>query len=351
MAQQKKGGVVMKTIRNVMSAVCALGILLASSREAEAQAGNSNSGSTFAFPAIGTVPLVENYAARATAYVSIFAWAYKTNGQEAVYGSTGWAKGTNAVISKTQLDQQIIVPGLSIMLHNFCTNTDQTWDKSRGIIISISCIISDPNFDLSQSVLWYYNTIQLVKNSDGSWSVPDLSGFSTQLGDPMPFYVPNAQWARAEIGYKGDTDPFEVDDDLYDPGSSPLSSDGFVYLDTSYITDSSSTNGDFWMKITLFDGTNFQIFDGDGNPVPETPMVPALNQSGTNATVTVNGGDSGRGFVLQSSADLSAWTNCSPVTFISPTNDLPGALPSRFVYPVTNRALFFRTATTNLPPM
>jgi len=105
------------------------------------------------------------------------------------------------------------------------------------------------------------------------------------------------------------------------------------------------------MKITLFDSNTFQIFDGDGNPVPETPMVLALNQNGTNATVTVNGGDSGRGFVLQSSADLSAWTNCSPVTFISPTNDLPGALPSQFVYPVTNRSLFFRTATTNLPPM
>jgi hypothetical protein len=104
------------------------------------------------------------------------------------------------------------------------------------------------------------------------------------------------------------------------------------------------------MKITLFDNNTFQIFNGDGNLIPETPMVLAMNQNGTNATVTVDGGDSGRGFVLQSSAALTAWTNCSPITFISPTNDLPHALPSRFVYPSTNRSLFFRTAATNLPP-
>ena len=167
----------------------------------------------------------------------------------------------------------------------------------------------------------------------------------------MQFYVPNLQWARVEIGYKGDSYPFEVDDEFYDPGSDPIGSNGFLYLSPDDITNSATSGGIYWMKITLLDSNTFQIFNGDGNPVPETPMVPALNQSGTNATVTVNGGDSGRGFVLQSSADLTAWTNCSPVIFISPTNDLPNAVPSQFVYPSTNRSLFFRTATTNLPPM
>jgi hypothetical protein len=326
-------------------ACCAVGITVFGMMRAEAQTH------VFTFPPIGTLTNVENYAAKATTVVLIFSWAYKTNGQEANYGTTSWAKGTNIVTSKTQFDQQIIVPGLSnIMLYNFCTNTDPTWDKSKGVVVEVVCDIVTPNDDISQPSLWYYDTIQLVNNLDRSWSVPDLSGVSTQLEDRMPFYVPNANWARMEVGYKGDLDPFEVDDNLYDPGSSPLSSDGFVYLDTGYITNSSSSSGDFWMKITLFDGNTFQIFNGDGNQIPETPMVLAMNQNGRNATVTVNGGDSGRGFVLQSSANLTAWTNCSPVTFISPTNDLPHALPSRFVYPSTNRSLFFRTAATNLPP-
>src|SRR5208282_168063 len=60
--------------------------------------------------------------------------------------------------------------------------------------------------------------------------------------------------------------------------------------------------------------------------------------------------------VLECAGPLALWNAAianpnSPVTFISPTNDLPGAQPSRFVYPSTNRSLFFRTATTNLPPM
>src|ERR1035437_2598016 len=104
---------------------------------------------------------------------------------------------------------------------------------------------------MSQDLLNYVGTIQLIKNPDGSYSVPNLSSFSTQLGDPMPFYVPNLQWSRVEVGYKGDAYPFKVDDNLYNSGSSPLSSDGFVYLDTSYITNSSSSNGDLWMKINL----------------------------------------------------------------------------------------------------
>jgi hypothetical protein len=305
----------------------------------------------YVFPPIGTVQKVTDYAAKATTEVGIYAWAYKTNGQEAGYGSTTMYIRTNVMTSKIQLDQQFIVPGLSnIVLHNFCTNADPVWDKSKGVVIYIGCIISDPNFDLSQDTLWYSDTIQLVKNSDGSWSVPNLSSFSTQLGDPMPFYVPNAKWARMEVGYKGDPNPSEVDDNLYEPGSSPLSSDGFVYLDTGYITDSSTASGDFWMKISLFDGTNvFQIFNGDGNSVPETPMNLTMSKDSSYAYVTVNGGDSGRGYMLEWSSDLKHWTN-GPVNFFSPLPEVEVPAP-KFYWPssLTNN-MFFRTATTNTVP-
>jgi hypothetical protein len=307
---------------------------------------------------------VTAYAAQNINVASISARVYETNGQLADYGSTTWAKGNNDVItSKIQLDQQIIVPALgNIVLYNVCTNSNPIWDKSKGVVTTVLCTINEPSGYASQALLWYVGTIQLVKNGDGTYSVPDLSWFSTLVNDPMPFYVPSLKWARFEVGSNGFSSPFEVDDNLYRAGSSPLSSDTFMYLSIKYITNSSSAGGSLWIKTSLVDAITliprtsvtsnlFQIFNGDGNPVSETPMVLALNQHGTNATVTVNGGDSGRGFVLQSSAALSAWTNCSPVTFISPTNDLPNAQPSQFVYPSTNRSLFFRTATTNLPPM
>jgi len=304
----------------------------------------------FAFPAIGITQKVTDYGVKNVNIAYIFAWVYGTNGTLYPYGSTVWyASNTNPLLNKIQLDS-VFTRGLSNeVLYSVCTNKNPLYDKSKGVVVYVSADIGAGGQE-SQDVFYNYSTIQLIHNPDNSYSVPDLSSFSTVLNDFIPFYVPNLQWARVEIGNKGDSSVFEVDDVLYDPQSNLVGSDGFLYLSTDYITDSSSTNGDFWMKISTFDSKVFQICNGDGNAISETPMVLAMNQNGTNATVTVNGGDSGWGFVLQSSADLKAWTNCSPVTFISPTNDLPNAVPSQFIYPSTNRSLFFRTATTNLPP-
>jgi hypothetical protein len=304
----------------------------------------------YVFPAIGTLQKVTDYAVQNITVIGIYAWVYETNGSEIYYGGTTWYKGTNVVTSKTQLDQQIIVPGLSnVVLYNVCTNTDPTLDKSKGVVISVACQILTPGGYLSQSLLWYYNTIQLVKISDGSYSVPDLLWFSTSIGSPMPFYVPSLQWARLEVGSNGFSSPFEVDDNLYKSGTSPLSSDGFLYLQTSYITNSASSGGSLWIKTTLFDGTNvFQIFNGDGNIVPETPLKLAISTNIVNDLITATKGDSGRGFVLQSSTNLAmnVWVNCSSTTFVSPTN----GVPELFNVPSTNNCSFFRAAIVSVPP-
>ena len=306
---------------------------------------------TFTFLPIGTYSNVLNYAVSHVNVIGLDVFVWNTNNAswKAYYVQVWYASATNYVINKTQMDQQIIAAQITNVVSQIITNTNPTIDKSNGVLIYAAC-----NFNTNGSTSYKnfvaYEIIPLPKNPDGIYGMPDLSSFSTTLANYISFYVPNLQWARVEIGYKGDAYPFEVDDELLGPGSNPIDNEGFLEINTSYITDSSTSSGNLWMKITTFNGT-FQIFNGDGNQIPETPMVLALNQHGTNATVTVNGGDSGRGFVLQSSAALTAWTNCSPVTFISPTNDLPNALPSQFVYPSTNRSLFFRTATTNLPPM
>jgi len=304
----------------------------------------------YVFPPIGTLQKVTDYAVKATTVVLIYSWAYETNGQEIYYGGTTRYILTNVITSKTQLDQQFIVPALSnIVLYNFCTNANPVWDKSKGVVVDVVCDINTLSLGLSQDLLWYYNTIQLINNPDGSWSVPNLSSVSTQLEDSIPFYVPNAQWARMEVGHNGDPDPFEVDDNLYDPGSSPLYSDGYVYLDTDYITDSSTASGNFWIKTSLFDGTNvFQIFDGDGNSVPETPMNLRMSKDSSYAYVTVNGGDSGRGYMLEWSSDLKSWTN-GPVNFFSPLPE-DEALPPQFYWQLSTNTMFFRTATTNAVP-
>ncbi len=178
--------------------------------------------------------------------------------------------------------------------------------------------------------------------------MPNLSSFSTTLDGYISFYVPNLQWARLEIGYNGDSDPFEVDDELYDSETDPIDDEGFLEINTDYITNSASVGGTYWMKITTFNGT-FQIFNGDGNQIPETPMKLGMSNDGTYATVTVNGGDSGRGYMLQWSSDLKNWTNSVPYFFLPlPENE---ATPPQFYRPLSQASkLFFRTATTNAAP-
>ena len=305
----------------------------------------------YVFPSIGNLSNVTAYAAQNVNDIGISAQAYNTNGQLVGYGNTVWAKGTNVVTSKVQLDQQVIVPALSnIVLYNFCTNSNPIWDKSKGVVITVLCDVDAPNGNTSQALLWYSGTIQLVKNTDGTYSVPDLSWFSTLINDPMPFYVPSLQWARFEVGSNGLSKPFEVYDNLYRSGSSPLSSDTFMYLSTRYITNSSTYGGNLWAKTLLYDGTNiFQIFDLDGNVVPRSPATLAIVTNSTIVMITASNKDSGTAFVLQSSTNLSdvnAWKNISPVVFASPTN----GVPQQFTIPKTNDIMFFRTVTTNMVP-
>jgi hypothetical protein len=243
------------------------------------------------------------------------------------------------------MDQQIIAAQITNVLSQILTNTNPSIDKSRGVLIYAAC-----NFNTNGSTSYKnfvaYEVIPLPKNPDGSYGIPDLSSFSTTLAGYISFYVPNVQWARVEIGYKGDAYPFEVDDKLLDPGSNPIDNEGFLEINTSYITDSSTSSGNLRMKITTFNGT-FQMFDGDGNPISETPMILGMTKNVTNAVVTVNGGDSGRGYMLQWSSDFQHWTNSIPYFFSSQTN----ALTPQFTRPLFQAdKMFFRTVTTNLPP-
>ncbi len=106
------------------------------------------------------------------------------------------------------------------------------------------------------------------------------------------------------------------------------------------------------MKITLYDGvTNvFQIYNGDGNSVPETPMNLGMSKDSSYAYVTVSGGDSGKGFILQWSSDLKNWTNGAGKLLFT-TAGRSKSFPPQFYWPLslTNK-MFFRTATTNAVP-
>ena len=173
---------------------------------------------TYVFPtnSIGTVKRLETRRQRSVNDFGFYIWKYDTNGVESFYRGVTYESNATPT-NKYQLDKLIIVPDLASQLNWICTNTDPNIDKSRGVFVEVLC-----QTDLVESIdepnLYSYNTFQFIKNTDGSYSVPDLSGYSTELNSVVPFYISNLKWARVEVGDNGDSYPFEVDNILYESG-------------------------------------------------------------------------------------------------------------------------------------
>jgi hypothetical protein len=303
------------------------------------------------FPSIGTPDKITAFAVHSVNRILVFTWAYKTNGSLVGYKGTVWygSMGTTSpyiwgpYTNKADLDAQCII-GIDKVLSAFMTNVDSTIDKSKGLYVQADYQAYSGTTDLD--AFYWYNKHVYLAVSNGNYTLPDLSGLSSQLNSDIPLYLPGLQWARYEIGYVGDDYPFEVDDVLYDPSTDPVDSQGFLDLPTSYMSSSSLTNGAFWMKISAFANGKFWIWNGDGMQVPETPMKLDLSDTSSGALLTVNGGDSGLGFTVQWSPDMKHWTNGVP-SFFYP---LPESPAPQFLFPKDATHMFFRTATTNLPP-
>jgi hypothetical protein len=345
----------MKTIRQISAiliAIVVLIVLLASCREAKA---NIVTPPTYVFPAIGTLQKVGDTAAGSANQIFLYAWAYATNGNYisiggSAYGPTGFPSFNN----KASMDQYIATQMVSDALYFVVTNTSSNIDKSKGVLINVYCYLA-ANYTLSKYMFDYIGNIKLLKNPDNSYSVPSLYGFSTVLEDSIPFYIPNLSWARVEVGHNGNQSPSEIDDQFYT--NNPIGSDGFLYLSTSDITNSSSSGGNLWMKISLFDNGSFQKFNGDGNPIPETPINLGMTQitksvspvnlqlsrNGTNAVVTINGKNPGMAYMLEQSSDLMHWTN-SPIYFFSTNTN---ASAPQLSQPISTGKMFFRVAVIN----
>ena len=298
----------------------------------------------------GSMEKVEGYAVSNVYLMGIFAWYYNNTNNlwKGFMTSTYYAE--SSLTNKLQMDT-IITRGLSNVLNALLTSTNQSVRKDKGIQIYVDSIMSSGE-DFSQAS---FNTPAHIfitpTNISGVYTVPDLSWFSIKICDRIPIYIPGLRWARLETGLKNNPDPFEVNDRRLSPENDVLHSDGFMYLYTSVIANSSKADGDYWLKLSLLSKT-FQSFDGDGRLIPETPMRVKPTKEEDSMVVTVSGGDSGRGYYLQQSPDQRNWVNCSPMTFVSPLTHImmPQGDIQSFVYQTTNTMMFFRTAATNTVP-
>ncbi len=298
----------------------------------------------------GSMEKVENYAVQNVNSIIIFSWYFNnTNNSWKPFINSGWY-APSPLTNKYEMDQIVIAWKLSNILNALIIHTNQSIVKSKGIQAYVDCSMAAGG-DLSQAS---FNTPAYVfippTNISGTYAVPNLSWFKTKISDKIPVYVPGLRWARLETGLKDNPEPFEVNDRRLSPGDDVLHSDGFMYLYTSVIANSSKTNGDYWLKLSLLT-KDFQSFDGDGKLIPETPFRTKIGTYGDSIAVTISGGDSGRGYYLQQSPDQRNWVNCSPITFVSPlTHIMPQGDIQSFVYQTTNTMMFFRTVTTNVVP-
>ena len=299
----------------------------------------------------GSMEKVEGYAVSNVNRIIIFSWYYNnTSNNWQGFATSGWY-APSPLTNKSQMDT-IIANKVASIFTNLLANTNQSIKKDKGIAIYIDCRMA-ANGELA---LASFNTPAYVfippTNISGVYSVPDLSWFSTKISDKIPIYVPGLRWARLEVGNKGDSKPFEVDDNRIKGSTNVIASDGFMYLPTWAITNSSKTNGDYWLKLSLL-SKDFQNFDGDGRLIPETPLRTKIGVGNGSVIVTVSGGDSGRGYCLQNSPDQRSWSSYGSNNFVSPlTHLLPQGDTRSFVYETANNAtMFFRTATTNAVPL
>ncbi|MDE2233864.1 MAG: hypothetical protein KGJ90_07225, partial [Patescibacteria group bacterium] len=244
------------------------------------------------FP-FGTVQKVTDYAVSHVNVIGIGMWAYDTNNQPIGYYSGSWQTGKEGYFTNESSMDQFVAEQVGFVFSNFLTNTSPMLnpDKGKGMILQGFYGINANGVGMSTWPPFYTTSAILIKPDvvKGTYVVPDLSGFTVPLNhDHMPFFIKGLKWARLEVSNRGNSTPFEIldsrNDSPNDPATSLIDSFGFLELPTEVITNSSSLNGAYTLKLSVFADT-FRSFDGDGNALPETPLRLSMEKTGVITTV------------------------------------------------------------------
>jgi hypothetical protein len=147
--------------------------------------------------------------------------------------------------------------------------------------------------------------------TNGTWTLPNLSGASMALMPLLPFYIPSLEWGRIEVySITNLASPFLVVDSRYPASSSVTNSvdtnNQAITIATPYLA--SGNTGPYRLKVSMLTDTGFLIVDGNGVKVAETPFsIQNFSVQNGVASLNVAGGDTGTVFVVQHSPDLINW--------------------------------------------
>jgi hypothetical protein len=192
-------------------------------------------------------------------------------------------------------------------------------------------------------------SFSFIEESNGVWTIPDLSGISMILPEQIVTAIPGLTWCKIEVYSNGLITPFLVVDSSGNATSSDASIDvtnQSVTMNTEFLASENGIIGPYSVVMSFITADGFVIVDGNGNQIAEPPLrIENFSVQNGIASLKVVGGDAGMVFSIQKSTDLEAWFQVAgPYTV--------GTNPWSIMFQDTasNRLDFYRTATTNAIP-
>jgi hypothetical protein len=264
---------------------------------------------------IGSSNVVETYNFTSSTFAQSSVRWTKTN------GVTALRFGGNAIppMSKQQLlsyNQQFLTNEL-----NLSVGSDPQADKTKPVIFGAL-------YTRNECPYWLLSTRSQTITYTTNGQIPDLSSINPYGGDQaITIAIKNLRWARFEVTTTNNpSQPYYVIDSRTQTNPPTSSNPNGVEKDTIFnwgcLTMAlpfacSGTNGAYRVKVYIVSGTNndYEIFDGTGTRVSETPLqVSSPTFVGNTIKLDVTGGDIGRVIAVEKSTDLLNWKVCAGTT-------------------------------------
>jgi len=198
--------------------------------------------------------------------------------------------------------------------------------------------------------LYCYHEFNLVKNPNGSYSLPDFSSLEMGLATTMLWEVQGLEWGRVEVSYASSGAVFQEEDSRYHSPEMISTWENYLEIPTDLAV--AGTNGPNRLKISLVTvngaNTNFWVYGPMGTQVPETPvLLKDFRRTNGRVSFSLSGGDPGRAFKVQKGlTPLGPWTDAIGETTVVRRY----GLPSYWEGPETGTHYFYRACSVDYVP-
>lgn len=275
-------------------------------------------GSEINFAALGSVENAENAVAKQAQGLSVSIKQLSPSGE---YIHVKHISYNVSFSSKAEADA-FYVKKLTEEVGPYALTSTEVDPRMPFTTFAFTALFGGVNEDIPVSDLYRFSNFNLVESPDGTFHLPDFSGYKLRLTGSLTFpLAPGTERVRIEA--RG---VLPLDSLINPPGDESGGNEinipvGYIKLSTSLLT--SRTSG---LKISVFsqdeNGFDFGIYtsESNGQRVPETPTQIVSMITGTNGptALVIKGGNIGRAVIVQSKScsGYGVWTDCGYPYFL-----------------------------------